>query len=503
VRKHIQPNLFFRPDRLKSVFMSEQSYQEALDYLNQFVNYEKKIAEQYAPEKMDPLRPHRLLSLLHNPHQQYPTLHIAGTNGKGSVAMMCANSLHWAGLRVGLYTSPHLVDFRERFRILTPDDPEGLIPHEEFVAVVNELRSAAAHIPAITWFELVTAVAFTYFARQKVDVAVIEVGLGGRLDATNVITPLVSVITSVSLDHTSLLGNTVAEVAGEKGGIIKPGVPVITAPQEPTALERLRQIAAANQAPFIVVGWEDVSRRGGEFASRRVGEFASERGGEGARGRGGEYWTYTGEGQTLTVTAPDGVQSRYQLSLVGAHQYENGAVAAAALHTVQPHFPTLTEEAIRQGLATTVWRGRLQTLHPGTAYTPRIILDCAHNPGAAAVLAHALSHTFTYERLWLILGVTQDKDVAGVLSLLLPLAHHTTLTRAPHPRATPPEQLAELAAQLGYICQIEPDPIAAIQQAVAAADPADLLCIAGSIFLVGDLLNRWESLQSTLALFGN
>jgi dihydrofolate synthase/folylpolyglutamate synthase len=467
--------------------MSKQSYQEALDYLNQFVNYEKKIAEQYAPEKMDPLRPHRLLSLLQNPHQQYPTLHIAGTNGKGSVAMMCANSLRWAGLRVGLYTSPHLVDFRERFRILTPDDPEGLIPHEEFVAVVHELRHAAAHIPAITWFELVTAVAFTYFARQKVDVAVIEVGLGGRLDATNVITPLVSVITSVSLDHTSLLGNTIAEVAGEKGGIIKPGVPVITAPQEPTALERLRQIAAANQAPFMVVGREDVSRRVGEWASERVSE----------------HWTYTGEGQNLTVTSPDGRMSQYHLNLLGAHQYENGAVAIAALHTVQPHFPSLIDEAIRQGLATTVWRGRLQTLHPGTTHTPRIILDCAHNPGAAAVLAHALDHTFTYDRLWLILGVTQDKDVAGVLSLLLPLAHHTTLTRAPHPRATPPEQLVELAAQLGYTCQIEPDPIVAIQQAVAAADPSDLLCIAGSIFLVGDLLNRWESLQSTLALFGN
>ena len=459
--------------------MSDQSYQEALDYLNQFVNYEKKIAEQYAPEKMDPLRPHRLLALLHNPHQQYPAIHIAGTNGKGSVAMMCANSLRCAGLRVGLYTSPHLVDFRERFRILTPDDPDGLIPHDEFVAVVNELKVAAAHIPAITWFELVTAVAFVYFARQQVDVAVIEVGLGGRLDATNVSIPLVSVITSISLDHTSLLGNTVAEVAGEKGGIIKPGVPVIIAPQEPTALERLRQIAAANQAPLISVG--------SEFASERVGE----------------HWMYTGEGQNLTVTAPDGAQIRYQLSLLGAHQYENGAVAIAALHTVQPHFPTLTDEAIHQGLATTVWRGRLQTLHPGNAHTPRIILDCAHNPGAAAVLAHALTHTFTTNRLWLILGVTQDKDVAGVLSLLLPLAHHTTLTRAPHPRATPPEQLAELAAQLGYICQIEPDPIVAIQQAVAAADPADLLCIAGSIFLVGDLLNRWESLQSTLALFGN
>lgn len=469
--------------------MSDQSYQEALDYLNQFVNYEKKVAEQYAPEKMDPLRPHRLLSLLHNPHQQYPAIHIAGTNGKGSVAMMCANSLRCAGLRVGLYTSPHLVDFRERFRILTPDDPEGLIPHEEFVAVVNELKVAAAHIPAITWFELVTAVAFRHFARQKVDVAVIEVGLGGRLDATNVITPLVSVITSISLDHTSLLGNTVAEIAGEKGGIIKPGVPVITAPQEPTALERLRQIAAANQSPFIVVEQESDAARGGW--------------GEGARGRGGDAangWQYRGEGQTLTVMPPEGGLHPYHLNLLGAHQYANGTVAIAALHTVQPHFPTLTDEAIRQGVATTVWRGRLQTLHPGDDHTPTIVVDCAHNPDAAAILAQALHHAFIYKRLWLILGVTRDKDVTGVLAHLLPLAYQTLFTIAPHPRATPVDELADLARQSGYTGQVEPDPMKAIQKAIAAANPHDLILIAGSIFLVGDLLNRWDSLQSTFAL---
>ena len=464
--------------------MSDQSYQEALDYLNQFVNYEKKVAEQYAPEKMDPSRPHQLLALLHNPHQQYPALHIAGTNGKGSVAMMCANSLRCAGLRVGLYTSPHLVDFRERFRILTPDDPDGLIPHEEFVAVVNELKLAAAHIPAITWFELVTAVAFLHFARQQVDVAVIEVGLGGRLDATNVITPLVSVITSISLDHTSLLGNTVAEIAGEKGGIIKPGVPVITSPQEPSALERLRQIAAAKQSPFIVVHEEGMSERRGEGATRR----------------GGEYWWYRGEGQTLTVTPPDGLPRQYHLNLLGAHQYANSTVAIAALHTVQPHFPTLTAEAIRQGLATTVWRGRLQILHPGDDHTPTLVVDCAHNPDAAAILAQALRHTFIYNRLWLILGVTRDKDVSGVLAELLPLAHQTVFTIAPHPRAAPPAELADIARQLGYTSQIEPDAVAAIQKAVAAAHPSDLILIAGSIFLVGDLLNRWDSLQSTFAL---
>ncbi|MCL4868494.1 MAG: bifunctional folylpolyglutamate synthase/dihydrofolate synthase [Anaerolineae bacterium] len=444
-------------------------YQEALAYLNQFINYEKKIAEVYAPEKMDPSRPHRLLTLLHNPHQQYPTLHIAGTNGKGSVAMMCANSLRLAGLRVGLYTSPHLVDFRERFRILTPDDPDGQISQAEFVMVVTELQAAAAQIPHITWFELVTAIAFIHFARQKVDAAVIEVGLGGRLDATNVITPLVSVITSISLDHTSLLGHTVAEIAGEKGGIIKPGVPVITAPQETDALERLRQIAQEQNAPLTVVG---------------------------------EDWSFSGQGQEVTICDPTGHTMTYHLNLLGAHQYENSTIAAAALHTVQPYFPTLTETAIAQAFASTVWPGRLQTIYPGDNHTPPIVLDCAHNPGAAAILAQALTHTFTYQRLWLILGVTQDKDVTTLLKLLLPLAHQTIFTAAPHPRATPPDDLARLAAQLGYDSQVKPDIMTAIQEVVAAANPTDLLCIAGSIFLVGDLLNRWESLQSTLSLSG-
>ena len=202
----------------------------------------------------------------------------------------------------------------------------------------------------------------------------------------------------------------------------------------------------------------------------------------------------------LTVTSPDGRRGQYHLNLLGAHQYSNGTVAIAALHTVQPHFPTLTDEAIWQGLATTIWRGRLQTLHPGDAHTPALVVDCAHNPDAAAILAHALRHTFSYNRLWLILGVTRDKDVSGVLAELLPLAHQTLFTIAPHPRATPPAELAELAQQLGYTSQIEPDPIMAIKRTVAAADPTDLVCIAGSIFLVGDLLNRWESLQSTFAL---
>src|SRR5690606_6487380 len=195
----------------------------------------KKMADKYAPEKMDPGRPGRLLRLLGDPHTRFPSLHIAGSKGKGSVAAICAEALRAAGLRAGLYTSPHLQDFRERIRVLAPDDANGLIAREQVAELVARLREVVPEVPDLTYFELVTAMAFLHFARQEVDVAVVEVGLGGRLDATNVLQPLVSVITHLELEHTALLGNSLREIAAEKGGIVKPGVPVVSAPQAPEA----------------------------------------------------------------------------------------------------------------------------------------------------------------------------------------------------------------------------------------------------------------------------
>ena len=224
--------------------LTDQAYENALDYLYGFINLERKTLDRYQASKMDPSRPRRLLEMLDNPQERYQTLHIAGTKGKGSVAAMSAYALQASGLRVGLYTSPHLRDFRERIRVLTPADTDGRIEKEEFVSALDRVKALVPEFPNITWFEIVTAVSFCYFATREIDVAVIEVGLGGRLDATNVVTPLKSVITSLGYDHTSLLGDTLAEIAFEKGGIIKPGVSVVSAPQQQEAMRTLEDIAA-------------------------------------------------------------------------------------------------------------------------------------------------------------------------------------------------------------------------------------------------------------------
>ncbi|MCB9422012.1 MAG: bifunctional folylpolyglutamate synthase/dihydrofolate synthase [Ardenticatenaceae bacterium] len=452
--------------------MDLQAYDQAIDYLYGLINFEMRRHDRYMASKLDASRPHRLMEFLGNPHREFPSIHIAGTKGKGSVAAICAASLQAAGYRVGLYTSPHVQEFRERIRILTPDDPDGRIPPADFVRLMDRLKTAVAAVEDITWFEVVTAIAFLHFAQQKVDVAVVEVGLGGRLDATNVVTPLVSVITRLSFDHTDLLGNTLSQIAWEKGGIIKPGIPVVTAPQQLEAQNKLVEIAVERESPISIVG---------------------------------QNWKFEGRKQELVITrSPSDFcphPSAFPLALVGDHQVENGAVAVAALATVQPQLPNLTLDAVRTGLATVQWNGRLQTLHESPA-TPTILLDCAHNVDSAIRLRHALTHDYQYEKLWLIFGASAGKDVAGMLTELLPLAAGAVATISTHPRADAPEDIVRLAAQAGYTMTANPDLTQAVSQTWQKAGPHDLICVTGSIFVVGDLLNQWENLQSILLFPG-
>lgn len=454
-------------------------YDAALDFLYQFVNYERKMTEVYAPEKMDPSRPARLLYALGEPHRQFPSIHIAGTKGKGSVAAMCATALRAAGLRVGLYTSPHLVDLRERIRILTPQDAQGNIGQEAFVRLVDELRPVTMRMSGLTWFELMTAMAFMHFARHEVDIAVVEVGLGGRLDATNVLTPLVSVITSLSLDHTGLLGNTLAEIAAEKSGIIKDGVPVICARQAAEATHVIRRIAADHDAPLSIAG-EALPYEGNlMFTNDSVC----------AR----QTVTVTGAPRSSLITPPH----TFEMALNGAYQQGNAVIALATLDVVGRDFPGLTLGAMERGLADVQWPGRLQILHQG-GDAPTLLIDGAHNADSAEKLAIYLRDCCRYEKLWLILGVTADKNVPGILRPLLPLAAGTTVTRADNPRATGPIVLQETARELGHLVQIEPDIATALNTTWSAASPADLICVCGSLYIAGDLLNYWESLKSRL-----
>jgi len=467
---------------------ADDAYEKALDYLYSFIDFERKKQDRYVASKLDPTRPVRLLEFLGAPYKRFPAIHIAGTKGKGSVAAICASCLRAAGYKVGLYTSPHLIDFRERIRILTPADGDGRIPKTDFTALMARIQGAETHFPDITWFEVLTAIAFLHFANQQVDVAIVEVGLGGRLDATNVITPLVSVITSLSLDHTQLLGDTLPQIAYEKGGIIKPGVPVVTAPQPPEALVRLTDIAREREAPITVVS---------------------------------KNWTYTGcpspvaelalrlpkghpspvEQELIIVSTPDSSfiphPSSFILPLAGAHQLENAAVALAALDVVQPIFPALDVTAVREGLATVRWPGRLQILHQGEN-APTLLVDCAHNPDSAQKLRYALTHDYDYARLWLILGAPTDKDIIGIMEQLLPLAHGIIVTSANHPRSATPAELARQAAELGYGATPAADIESALTTAWENAAPGDLICVTGSIIVVGDLLNQWEGLQSRL-----
>ncbi len=456
------------------------SYQRALDYLYSFINFEHKTLDRYQSSKIDADRPRRLLAALGAPQDRFPAIHIAGTKGKGSVAAMCAASLHAAGLRVGLYTSPHLREFRERIRVLTPDDPDGRIPEEAFAALIEQVRPVVDRLPDITWFEIVTAIAFLHFAQSAVDVGVIEVGLGGRLDATNVLTPLVSVITSLSLDHTQLLGNTLAQIAHEKGGIIKPGIPVVTANQPPEALRELERITAERAAPLTVVGgdwrYEAVREHRDAQVRQRLIVYGAE-----------------------PVFIPPG--TAFDVVLSGAHQLLNAAVALAALEKTRHSFPALDVAALSTGLATAQWDGRLQMVQrePGR---PALLVDGAHNEDSAARLSAALQSDYTYDRLILIFGAPEDKNVAGMLDRLLPPADDIVVTTANHPRSATPEQLAGMAAARGRDVRLTHSVAEALTAAVNLAGPDDLIVATGSIILIGDLLNHWDTLQSGSTRYG-
>ena len=461
-----------------------EAYVEALEYLYGLINFERQRLDRYAESKLDAERPYHLVNFIGAPQTRFPSIHIAGTKGKGSVAAMCAFTLRASGLRVGLYTSPHLQEFRERIRILTPEDADGSIPEPAFVDLVAQIKVALDHVPDVTWFEAVTAIALAHFANEQVDVAVIETGLGGRLDATRVVHPLVSVITSLSLDHTELLGNTLAEIAYEKAGIIKPGIPVIAAQQVPEAAQRLRDIAAERGSRLDFVARASAAENSAAWL------YEGTPGGPGQRQ------------QMVLVQTPDPgfvpPETTLTLALDGEHQLENAAVAVAALHAVRPRFPMVDETAVRTGLATVQWNGRLQIVHPGDDKTPTLLVDCAHNPDSVSRLCHALSHDYTYRRLLLLFGAPADKDIPGMLAQLVPLADSIITVSANHPRSATPADLAQTVAGLGHTAVASPTIGEALTAVWHMARPNDLICATGSIIVVGDLLNQWESLKSQL-----
>lgn len=393
-----------------------------------------------------------LLDALGNPERAFPAVHVAGTNGKGSTSAMVAAMLRAAGRRVGLFTSPHLVRYNERIAL------DGRpVANELFEWALERLRpwvDAAAQSPVgqPTEFEVGTAAAMVCFAEAGVDVAVVEVGLGGRLDSTNVVQPVVSVITPLGLDHTSRLGGTLSRIAWEKAGIIRPGVPVVCAPQPGEAQDVITRVAAEQGAPVLAAGRD-----------YDVALVRSDADGTVFDVRRGDRWLR-------------GLRTR----LLGPHQAVNGAVAAIAGLTLG-----LSEEAVRRGLEMVVWPGRLEVVAEG----PLVVLDGAHNAEGVRALAAALRTVFPGQRPVFVLGVLQEKPVEAMLRELLPLGRAAVFT-APNSSRTPPvapEQLARLAAGLIDPIVVEPDAAQALEKARALAGPQGLVCVCGSLYLVGEV----------------
>lgn len=430
-------------------------YREAIAYIIERSGYDRGfVANPFDAETIGLQRTAWLLDALDHPERAYPTIHVAGTKGKGSTAACLAAILRASGRRVGLYTSPHLHTFRERIQI----DEEPITP-ETFAALTAEIapvntRLAAAH-PAwgeATAFEISTALAFLAFARAGIDVGVIEVGLGGRLDATNVLTPAVSVITPVSLDHTAILGETLEEIAGEKGGIIKPGRPVVIGPQQPPALATLEQIAAERGSPYAVAGRD---------------------------------WQANGTAARFDLHGPWGTYHDLTVALLGQHQVANAATAVAACWELRQQGFDIPEEAIRHGLASVFWPGRLEIVRE----EPLVLVDGAHNVDSAERLVEALDDTFGPRRRTLILGIAGDKAVESMLAVFAPTADRIIATASHHPRAATAEQIATMARTIGpagLTVSQAPDVASALDQALASSAPDELICVTGSLYAVSE-----------------
>ncbi|MHC1715754.1 MAG: folylpolyglutamate synthase/dihydrofolate synthase family protein [Acidaminococcaceae bacterium] len=390
-----------------------------------------------------------LLKELNNPEQKVRTIHVTGTNGKGSVTSMITNILLVSGLKVGKFTSPHLVRYNERIEV---DGEE--ISDEDFALVVTAVRRAVESVMAKgtdqpTQFEVLTAAAFLHFALQKLDYAVIEVGLGGLWDSTNVITPVVSVITNVSLDHTDRCGKTVEEIAMQKAGIIKDGVPVVTA-AEGEALGPIQAMSLFKQAPLYIYGKA--------FTGQEVSSSM--------------------EGQTFTLSAGD-YHSNYDVKLPGAHQILNTAVAVVAAKLASKQDSRINELALHQGVALTKWPGRLERI----SQKPDVILDGAHNPAGAAVLRAALDKYYSGKKICFIFGMMGDKDISQVITTLFRKEDMIYTVRADEgTRAAEPEALAE---QIGSQAKAMHDLAEAYKTALADVGEEGLVCVCGSLYLVG------------------
>jgi dihydrofolate synthase/folylpolyglutamate synthase len=454
-------------------------YKEALSYIYSFTDYERGGKYQRDRNENMP-RTASLLALLGNPHLAYTTTLIAGTKGKGSTGALIERVLREAGLRTGLYTQPDLHTFRERMRI-----NGRLISEEEVAELIPAIQAAAEQVqasgqfgPFIT-YEIGTALAFYYFARQQVQHAVIEVGVGGRLDATNLTQPLVSVITSVSYDHMEVLGDTLTKIATEKAGIIKPHGTIVTSAQAPEALVAIADVAQRREARLIRAGGMDNDLARAQVEAGVVPPVSY---------RYRSQWQNQ-QCQGFTIWTPEQVYSDLEIPLLGQYQLENATAALATLEMLCAHGINWNEHALRQGFRSVHWPARIEIV----GQDPTIVVDGAHNADSIQKLLQALRSLFDGRRTLVVFGIARSKDLDGIIRTLADI-DIVILTRMHNPRATDPATLAALFAEHAPHVQvyIKDDSSEAMNFALDLASPDDLICATGSLYLAGEAL-RWAA----------
>ncbi|HAX99038.1 MAG TPA: bifunctional folylpolyglutamate synthase/dihydrofolate synthase [Candidatus Atribacteria bacterium] len=429
--------------------MCFKSYKDTIDFLFDLQRFGIKLGL----ENMA-----RMLNAFGNPHQNLKAIHIAGSNGKGSVAAFVAKIFQKAGYRVGLYTSPHLLDFSERIRI--QGEP---ISYDEVIKLTRLIRTKQyevekedgtngdpTSVTCMTFFEFTTLLAFLFFLKKKVDLAVVEVGMGGRLDATNVLNPLVSVITNISKEHQQYLGKTLAEIAGEKAGIIKKNGILLTAVTQPQIFAKIRSQCQQMGSTLY-----------------RLGKHI------GVQEKNGGMFDYQGLFTNY---------KKLKISVLGKYQINNAALAVGVTEILKNQGYQVTENVIREGLLKMKWPGRLEIVNQN----PIILLDGAHNLDAIEKLTKELQETFSYRKLFLVMGIMKDKSIKPILKRIVVLGHHIIFTQPKTDRVASPFFLLKAARFLNNNSEVVEDVKQAVQKALSLANKDDLICVTGSLFTIGE-----------------
>ncbi|MHC4291355.1 MAG: bifunctional folylpolyglutamate synthase/dihydrofolate synthase [Planctomycetota bacterium] len=434
-----------------------RTYQKAIQYLFDKTDYERQQKLRYNITTFDLKRMNQLLKGLGNPHKKTKIIHIAGTKGKGSTAAMLAKMIEANGYNVGLYTSPHVMTLHERIAINSE-----MINKKMMLDLMNRVYPVIEKMiqkdNGPTFFEIMTAIAFLHFADKEVDLAIIETGLGGRLDSTNVVNPELVGITSISIDHQNLLGSSIDSIAKEKAGVIKKGIPVVTVPQEPAAMRVLKKLAGSQKAPLAITG-KDI-----DFSYR----FESSR----------EHGPHT----RICLTTPSSRFEHLRVPLPGEHQAINCGLALAMLDKLKNQGYVIDDQKAVTGLSEVKLAGRMEIV----CEDPRILVDAAHNAASVRALIQAIGQHVPYDSMIIIFGCNSDKDVRGMLTELQYGADKVIFTRSNSPKAVFPSDLAEMYTELcGKMCQTTLSLKEAIRVAGNAVSKEDLICIAGSFYLVG------------------